>query len=146
MRAMSITAAVMVSLCAPAAALEAELRIHIEQLPRPVVSGTTNLPDGTELLVTVERADIGYKAQAKTSVQGGRYKAGPFSHRDHNLPPGGYTVEVLMPIPPVQPASVRAVIGDAGQHLTGNLVSPGPLGHYVVVKASVAFAFSPGKK
>ena len=45
-----------------AAALEPTITVDIEP-QRPVVKGETNLPDGTELMVTVSRKESSYSAQ-----------------------------------------------------------------------------------
>lgn len=38
------------------------------------------------------------------------------------MAPGNYVLEVMMPLPAVQSASVRKVIGENGEQLTGKLV------------------------
>ena len=45
----------------------------------PLVVGATNLPDGTALIVTLQRKESRYMAQAKTGVTSGAFRAGPFS-------------------------------------------------------------------
>lgn len=74
---------------------------------KPAVIGSTNLPEGTELMLTIARKDIGYMAQAKAYVSAGKFQAGPFSNRGTALSPGSYTIEVLTPYVAVQPATVR---------------------------------------
>jgi len=99
---------------------------------RLLVSGETNLPDQTSLLVTLSNEAVGYSAQDKATVNDGRFSAGPFSQQSRGLEAGHYTAEIVMPIPRVQPNEVQSVIGDVGQHLTGDLVQDSSVGGKVV--------------
>ena len=121
---------------------EVILRISFEEDSklRPKITGETNLPDNTELLVTVSGKSTSFNGQDKTSVQSGRFQAGPFGS-SNGLKPGQYTVDVVMPIPPIQPDSVRAVIGQNGENLRGSLVTKEQLG--VSVKVEQAFKITP---
>lgn len=102
-----------------------------------IITGTTNLPDGTSLMVSMNsKSAPGDSFQSKTTVQGGKFKAGPFG-KGGQLPLGHYEVDVTMPIPAVQAASVQAVIGKKGENLTGDLVQKGDLG--VTVERVVPF-------
>jgi hypothetical protein len=111
---------------------------------RPVVRGTTNLPPGTELIVSISDTKTDgrfYHGQFDCSVKGdGTFRAGPFSNRGSSLE-GEYVAEVTMPIPKTQPASVQAVIGANGEHLKGPLVKPAEiLPNTVVVQVRKSFA------
>src|SRR6185503_18110705 len=77
---------------------EVVLRVSVDEEPklRPRIVGETNLPDKTELLVTVSGKSTNFTAQDKTSVQAGRFQAGPFGSST-GLHPGQYTVDVVMP-------------------------------------------------
>jgi len=121
---------------------EVILRISVEEDSklRPKITGETNLPDKTELLVTVSGKSTNFTGQDKTSVQAGRFQAGPFGPPS-GLQPGQYTVDVVMPIPPIQPDSVRAVIGQNGENLKASLVTKGQLG--VSVEVEQAFKITP---
>jgi hypothetical protein len=76
------------------------------------VSCTTNLPDGTKLLVGLHRNDIGYHAEADALVSAGKFQAGPFGTTKEALLAGTYFVEVIAPVSVVQPPAVRKVIGE----------------------------------
>jgi len=89
---------------------------------RLMVEGTTNLPEGARLLIVVERELSGVRWQARTTVAEGRFAAGPFGPGS-GLPDGGYTVHVTLPAASVQRDSVRARIGEEGEHLSGPLVT-----------------------
>lgn len=121
---------------------EVTLRISVEEDSklRPKIIGETNLPDRTELLVTVSGKSTNFAGQDKTSVQAGRFQAGPFGP-PNGLKPGQYTVDVTMPIPSTQPDSVRAVIGQNGENLKGSLVTKGESG--VSVEVEQAFKITP---
>lgn len=104
------------------AKLVAELKLETQRLSdgRITVSGKTNLPDGTKLMISaISNVDDAYYSDS-VDVKNGSFKTEPFGPKA-GLPIGDYTIEAIMPIPSVQPASVRAVIGDAGEALTGPL-------------------------
>lgn len=91
---------------------------------RVLICGTTNLPVGTGLMVTVLDTPFSrYQAQNKCTVgRNGKFKAGLFSSQGKGLKKGRYAVKVLMPLPQVQPKEVQKIIGDRGQYLRGPLV------------------------
>lgn len=108
-----------------------------------LIRGTTNLPDGTSLMVSINsKSAPGDSFQSKVTVQGGKFKAGPFG-KGGQLPLGHYEVDVTMLIPTVQDASVQAVIGKKGENLTGNLGKRGDLG--VTVERVVPFTLGGDK-
>lgn len=116
----------------------AVLRVSVQGDPglRPTITGETNLPDGTEIMVSVESKTSNFTGQDKASVMEGRFRAGPFGP-EGGLKPGQYTASVTMPIPQVQPPQVRAVIGATGENLNGPLVKKGSLG--LTVETEEAF-------
>lgn len=97
--------------------------------------GTTNLPAGTTLMLSVaERMQGGFIGQTKGSVA----SDGSFSS-DALGPTGGlkdglYIAEVVMPVPSVQPDDARRIIGDNGEHLSGPLVENGAFGVTISTK------------
>lgn len=95
---------------------------------KPKIVGYTNLPDGTELMFSIEGKSVRYNAQDKATIQGGRFQSDTFSKNYNDLDAGQYTADVLMPIPEVQSPSVRAVIGEQGENLKGSPVKKGGLG------------------
>ena len=95
---------------------------------KPVVHGVTNLPNGTVLMATLERADRTYLAQDKFSVQGGRFKSMQFTSDGGPLPPGKYQLEVMAPVTAVQPVSARVAIGDNYSKYAGPLLKKGKFG------------------
>lgn len=95
---------------------------------RPTVTGETSLPDGTQGMVTIQSKTTNERAQDRFTIQGGRFKAGPFSSGGEGLEPGSYTLDVTIAIAQVQPPQVKAVIGQNGENLRGPLVKRGSLG------------------
>jgi hypothetical protein len=116
---------------------------------RPIVTGTTNLPDGTELYIWLkklwlpnakERMNVGLSAcgddcfpfQTTSKlpdgvglgvvVKNGHFSDGPFTDKGAALRPGTYVLEVSVYFATLQPAYVRAIIGQLGENMTGPLV------------------------
>ena len=114
-----------------------ELFIEDADKSRPIVRGDTNLPDGTSLLVTVENAASGFRAQDDAVVGRGSFTAGPFGPSG-GVAPGVYSAQVTMPLPRLQPDDVRLVIGESGENLSGALVHKTSGG--IVVRAEQQFS------
>jgi len=115
------------------------IRIHLQTTPglKPVVSATTNLPDGSILQVMVkkpwlpngqERLAAGLAACGdnclppgaapgqfgdRVAVKDGAFRAGPFTYSGAPLPPGSYPIEITLE--------------------TGDMSSPAALFHKVYV-------------
>jgi hypothetical protein len=114
---------------------------------RPTVTGKTNLPDGTHLLLALrkpwlpnakERLAAGLPACGDycgpltvsgrsiaddVVVKNGRFSDGPFTDRGAALRTGIYNLDVYQVIDPSgQPPEVFAVIGPNGENLRGPLV------------------------
>ena len=70
-------------------------------------------------MVTISRKESAYSAQAKVAVENGQFRAGPFSQKGNPLNPGSYLVDISSPLATFQPAAVRTVIGQRGEHLHG---------------------------
>lgn len=101
---------------------------------KPKIVGETNLPDGTELGVSIDSTTVKYNAGSKFFVRNGRFESETFSKNQNDLEAGQYTAEVSMPIAQVQTPAVRAVIGQNGENLKGSLVEKGNLGVTVSAK------------
>lgn len=92
--------------------------------------GTTNLPDGTELLASLSNND-GYGGQSQVVVNNGKFKTEEFSKGGKALESGTYKIEILMPIASVQPEPVKELIGENSENLKGEFVKDGDLGKIV---------------
>ncbi|SHJ89609.1 Caspase domain-containing protein [Hathewaya proteolytica DSM 3090] len=85
-----------------------------------VISGSTSLPQYTNLMINLVNTDLPYSAQSKASVnEDGEFSSQPFSRKGLNIPKGEYTVIISMPIASVQPTSVQLKIGERGKNLAG---------------------------
>jgi hypothetical protein len=99
-----------------------ELRLDLSTPRHVVVTGRTNLPDGTSLDLWVE-ADgewSGYQSKERVTVRNGAFRGGPFGASGGMLP-GPFVARILLH-PRAQSESVAAIIGDRGQKLRGPLV------------------------
>lgn len=87
---------------------------------------TTNLPDGADLMLTLINGDFNtddhFMAQQHVTVSGGVATSEPFSNNGEPIT-GDYDLSVSMSIPSAQPDTVRAVIGENGENLTGSIVT-----------------------
>ncbi|NMR21659.1 hypothetical protein [Cellulomonas fimi] len=99
------------------------------------VTAESNLPDGTQLGSSVFQ-EGGFMAQDSQTLRDGTVSFGPFSDKGDPIPSGTYDVSVTMPIARNQPGEVKAVIGDAGENLTGPLVSEESITGDAVVSVS----------
>jgi hypothetical protein len=113
-------------------AFSVSITTTLEGGDKPTVIGKTNLPNGTELMVTLSRKESSYMAQDKAVVSNGQFRAGPFSQKGTPLNPGVYQIEVSSPLAALQPQSVRAVIGQDGGKLEGPLAKKSQFGGKVV--------------
>ncbi|WP_163560456.1 hypothetical protein [Halomonas sp. NO4] len=86
------------------------------------VQGETNLPEGAQLRIVVEREASGVRWQSRTAVASGRFAVGPLGPGS-GFPDGSYTIRVNLQESTVQPEAVRARIGEEGEHLSGPLVT-----------------------
>ena len=105
---------------------------------RPAFSGVTNLPDGTELMLTVRSDQIAFLAQDKVVVAGRRFKSQTFSNRGGSFLPGTYQVELSSPISGVQPPSVQSVVGKEYENFVGPQFSEDGIGR----RLSTSFDFT----
>lgn len=115
-----------------AQALTVTLSAKAEGDGRPTITGTTNLPDGVDLMISISRKESQYMAQDKVKVKGGAFRSVEFSQKGNPLNPGKYTVEVTMPVAAVQPPNTWPVIGNEGAKLEGPLVKKNSFGGKVV--------------
>jgi hypothetical protein len=101
------------------------------------IIGSTNLPDNTKLSVTIQN-DQGYSNQTECAVSAKSFQAGPFGSKDNPLTPGNYNVEIVTAAPGTQPDSVKALIGNNGQNLIGDMTVFGPTGRIVDYQTTIA--------
>jgi hypothetical protein len=90
------------------------------------VSGTTNLPDGTKLLIELKRGPS--FATAFLAVEGGRFDRDLYPNTVRPLPPGDYHLSIETLSPHQQPPEVQAQLGEKNEAIISDLLKPSPLG------------------
>jgi hypothetical protein len=85
------------------------------------IFGTTNLPDETELIISLAGND--YHSAYKVKVADGNFSSKQFSFDGKPLVAGTYTVEVLMSSALLLDDEIQKRIGKHGEMLTGPYVS-----------------------
>ena len=106
---------------------------------KPVFEITSNLPDGTELLLTLENT-AGFTAQDKITLQNGQGKSSTFSAQGNSLS-GTYMLRVTMGMPSLQDQSVQDVIGIKGEYMTGNVVKESSMAGNTYNSIEAEFSF-----
>jgi hypothetical protein len=100
-----------------------QARLEIERAGdpgHPIIVGRTNMPRGTKLNITLLRQASKYRAQSDALVDSrGCFEAGPFSQGNEPINGGKYQVNISTGVFDLQPAAVRAVLGDRGRNATG---------------------------
>ncbi len=82
------------------------------------VVGTTNLPEGMELLSTLDGKTTNFMGSSDLIVRNGRFESETFGS-DKGLLPGQYVIEITSPMSILQPDRVQALIGENGKNLKG---------------------------
>ena len=101
---------------------------------------STNLPEGTELMVTVKKDSYTAQDTAVILKDGTGYTS-EFSDKGKALK-GDYTVTVSMSLPKLQSEKVREIIGENGENITGKYVVPSEIDSANVVSGDFKFSFS----
>jgi hypothetical protein len=87
------------------------------------VLSKTDLPDQMLLTVSLRNQVSGYSAQDNVSVLNGNLESSGFDNSGVSLPAGQYDVSIYSPLPDLQPASIKEIIGKNGENLTGAFVN-----------------------
>lgn len=82
----------------------------------------TNLPDETELILTLSQKERNFTAQSKVTIENGEATSEAFTD-DGNPLEGDYLLDVSMSLPNLQSERVQSVIGENGENLTGKFVN-----------------------
>ena len=83
------------------------------------VVGKTNLPRGMKLMLDLRRAQSKYFAQGDIEVANGSIGSAWFSDHGDPLAPGNYEIGISSSLPALQPKSIRQIIGESGENLSG---------------------------
>ncbi|MDM5078366.1 hypothetical protein OB931_18605 [Aeromonas media] len=118
--------------CAGSACKSPEINVFINpevdiQDGKLQISAETNLPKGSPVMAMVVSPIMiggdGYLAQQNTTVKNnGSIRFKPFSNNETPLRSGPYEITISTPFAKLQPESVRMLIGEFGENLSGNLV------------------------
>ncbi|GKW47821.1 hypothetical protein [Halomonas sp. NCCP-2165] len=130
----------------PAAVLDEPIRVSLSALPRDdrrlAVSGATNLPEGTRLQLVVIREASGVSWRQRLQVgEDGNVEAGPLGPGS-GLAAGRYILRLSMSPASVQPPRVRAVVGERGEHLSGDWVRESGHGLGRIIEYQVPYELS----
>lgn len=99
-------------------AFEIEPRISDGQVQ---ILGTTNLPEGTDLVIVLSNSD--YRSESKIKVSNGSFTSKRFGIDGKPLGIGAYSVEISMSSALMQDEDIQKRIGKHGEMLTGPYVS-----------------------
>ena len=98
----------------------------------------TNMPDETVLMLSLSNGDYNtdnaFTAQTKVTVIDGKATSEGFSNKGEALS-GDFDLSISMSLPSLQSDAVRAVIGENGEHMQGNLVETSTVGSSNTIKA-----------
>lgn len=120
---------------------EVSLEVSVdENSGKPVFTIDTNLPNETNLMLTLSRGD--YTGQTHVIVKNGVASSEEFSDKGSPLTSGEYLLTVSMSIPKLQSDAVRKVIGENGENMTGKYVLDSEIGDSVYVSGDFNFSLS----
>lgn len=103
--------------------VEFDITIQDIETGKPSVLVNSNLPEGMNLMVTLQNNELNYTGQSSGEIDDeGTVTIGPFSSRGDPLEPGVYSLRVNSALPRIQPDKVREIIGEKGEKLKGDLV------------------------
>lgn len=103
-----------------------------------VVSGTTSLPDGMSLMISLRAGSRGYYAQDKVQVRSGSYESAAFSDKGSALPSGSYRVSISSPLMDLQSARVKRKLGSSGSGIPEDIRDKSSYSDSYTVKYSVS--------
>lgn len=83
---------------------------------------STNLPDESELMITLSNESIDYVGQCKSKVTNGNAKTEQFSSLENPLEKGKYTLRITTSAAKLQPDLAREKLGEKGENLSGEYI------------------------
>jgi len=111
-----------------------DIELRLDQKGRARVEGTTNLPSGMSLMITIGGKINQYQAQDQIIVKNGKFSSEWFSdyrQPGNKLLPGTYSIRITSPLAELQPKEVQNVIGNRGERMGGSFVRLGEYGNRV---------------
>lgn len=110
---------------------------------QPIFTVNTNLPDETDLMLSLRGED--YTGQTHAIVNGGIATSEQFSNKGKALK-GKYVLSVSMSNPKLQSDNVRAIIGEYGEHMSGKYVQASDTDNTAYISGDFNFSFKSSKK
>ena len=105
-----------------------DIKAELTEQKHLKIFGETNLPDMTELLISINGINTSYKGQDKVVVNDNKFDSSNFSSDGEEFRIGQYKIDVTMPVPSTQSQLVQDKIGEKGENLKGLLVKSGDFG------------------
>lgn len=102
-----------------------------------MLDAKTNLPEGFQVMVTLQSSGGPLLGQTDATVLSGRISAGPFTNRGAAHPGGMYTVSVSTATPSLWSDNMRAAAGRRGERLAGAHVARSQFGNRVDYSGNV---------
>ncbi len=106
----------------------------------------TNLPNTTELMVSVSESNGDYKGQTKAIVTNGEAQTEWFSNKGEPLKNGDYYLLIAMSMPSTQSEEVQKIVGKNGEYLEGDLVITNNGSSYIAMDAIITLAGDSGSE
>lgn len=110
---------------------------------QPIFTVNTNLPDETDLMLSLSGDD--YTGQTHAIVNGGIAASEQFSNKGKSLN-GKYILSVSMSDPKLQSDNVKAIIGEYGEHMSGKYVQASDTGNTTYLNGDFNFSFKSSQK
>lgn len=86
------------------------------------IYGSSNLPKGMKLLITLENKKLNYRAQDTVVLSNnGQFETESFSNNNFRLKKGTYTLIISSPYVFIQPENVQKIIGKKGEKLKSDI-------------------------
>lgn len=118
------------------------LKVEITADVRAKVIGSTNLPNSSNLLISISNPSLGKVYQDKVSVNAGKFSS--VLGEKEGLNYGKYNVQIIFS-PIAQSEEVKRIIGQRGENLIGANVSTSKLLKIKVAEANTTFSIGSPK-
>ena len=112
----------------------------------PQIIGYSNLPNETQIMVSLNRDDIDYSSETSTIVSDGKFETAIFNADGLKLPPGKYTVNISLWEPASQAEKVKKIIGNKGENLKGKHTRKILSGRTIDYSTRLALGSGPSKE
>jgi len=99
------------------------LKVNLKRISNGdvIVSGSTSLPDGMNLIISLRSSNGDFFAQDKVTVSGNFYESNGFSNKGKPLSTGKYKVTITSSLMMLQPKSVRRKLGSSGSDIPADI-------------------------